>query len=347
MCAPWRPITTKARRSITLVNVVRNFAAFTLLDVTIKTGRTHQIRVHLQACGHPIVGDDKYGDFALNKALARGEPVPGCAPHTRFERMFLHARRLRFVHPASGEAIELEAVLPQNVSLLTVLASRMTMNDRRRFDLIVFDWDGTLFDSTALIVRCIQASCRDLGGRRARRPPSRLRDRARPGGCAALRGARPGARALPRARRPLPASLPVQPTRVDVVCRHRSPLLHALKNRNHWLAVATGKSRRGLDEALRSSQLDDLFDATRTADETASKPDPLMLLELMSEFGVAPERTLMIGDTTHDLQMAANAGTPCVAVSYGAHEPAAFALHSPIVVTHTTAELHDWLAQHA
>jgi 23S rRNA pseudouridine955/2504/2580 synthase len=72
--------------------------------VTIKTGRTHQIRVHLTHEGHPIVGDAKYGDFALNKALARG------AAH--FERMFLHARRLRFQHPASGEAIELESPLP-------------------------------------------------------------------------------------------------------------------------------------------------------------------------------------------------------------------------------------------
>jgi 23S rRNA pseudouridine955/2504/2580 synthase len=96
------------RRSITLVEVVRAFDAFTLIDATIKTGRTHQIRVHLASQGHPIAGDPKYGDFALNKALARGEAVPG----VRFERMFLHAARLRFVHPASGEAIELASPLP-------------------------------------------------------------------------------------------------------------------------------------------------------------------------------------------------------------------------------------------
>jgi 23S rRNA pseudouridine955/2504/2580 synthase len=100
------------RRSITLVRVARAYAAFSLLDVTIKTGRTHQIRVHLQGEGHAIVGDPKYGDFALNKALARGEPVAGVAAGTRFGRMFLHARALRFTHPASGEAIELEAPLP-------------------------------------------------------------------------------------------------------------------------------------------------------------------------------------------------------------------------------------------
>ena len=103
---------TRAAARSRSCGVTDAFAAFTLLDVTIKTGRTHQIRVHLQSAGHPIVGDEKYGDFALNKALARGEPVPGCASGARFDRMFLHAARLRFAHPASGEAIELAAPLP-------------------------------------------------------------------------------------------------------------------------------------------------------------------------------------------------------------------------------------------
>jgi phosphoglycolate phosphatase len=124
-------------------------------------------------------------------------------------------------------------------------------------------------------------------------------------------------------------------------------MLHALKARHHWLGVATGKGRRGLDDALAHSQLQGLFDATRTADETASKPDPTMLLELMREFGAAPERTLMIGDTTHDLQLAANAGTPRVGVSFGAHEHASFAAFDPLHVAHSTRELHDWLLDHA
>lgn len=94
----------EAKRSITLVKVVQRLRDFTLLDVTIKTGRTHQIRVHLAHAGHAIVGDAKYGDFAQNKALARGP--------AKFERMFLHARRLRFEHPATGEVIELESPLP-------------------------------------------------------------------------------------------------------------------------------------------------------------------------------------------------------------------------------------------
>jgi len=99
----------EGQRAITLVrSVPPPLDGCTLLDVTIKTGRTHQIRVHLAQAGHPIVGDDKYGDFALNKRVARGEAVPGL----KFDRMFLHARRLRFEHPSSGVPIELEAPLP-------------------------------------------------------------------------------------------------------------------------------------------------------------------------------------------------------------------------------------------
>ena len=93
--------------ALTLVRVVQRLAGFTLLDVTIKTGRTHQIRVHLASAGHPIAGDDKYGDFALNKRLARASVSGG-----RLERMFLHARRLQFVHPATGETLELKSELP-------------------------------------------------------------------------------------------------------------------------------------------------------------------------------------------------------------------------------------------
>jgi 23S rRNA pseudouridine955/2504/2580 synthase len=109
------------RRSISLVAIEAAWCRFTLLDVTIKTGRTHQIRVHLAHEGHPIVGDPKYGDFALNRALARGGAIPG----QRFERMFLHARRLRFEHPASGEIIELEAPLPAEFHLVIAALDRL------------------------------------------------------------------------------------------------------------------------------------------------------------------------------------------------------------------------------
>ena len=100
------------RRSITLVRLVRAYAAFSLLEVTLKTGRTHQIRVHLQGEGHAIVGDDKYGERALNRALARGEPLAGRGGTSRFARMFLHAARLSFAHPASGERVEIGSPLP-------------------------------------------------------------------------------------------------------------------------------------------------------------------------------------------------------------------------------------------
>lgn len=216
----------------------------------------------------------------------------------------------------------------------------------RRFDLIAFDWDGTLFDSTGLIVRCIQAACRDLGVT----VPSDT-DAAYVIGLGlhdALQHAAPG---LPPERYP---ELGNRYRHHYFARQHELVLfpgvlemLQALKARNHWLAVATGKGRRGLDEALAHAELRHVFDGTRTADETASKPNPLMLQELMREFGTAPERTLMIGDTTHDLQLARNAGTASVAVSYGAHEPEAFGAFGPLAVAHSVRELHDWLAANA
>jgi len=106
------------RRSITLVKVARRCEGYTLLDVTLKTGRTHQIRVHLAHEGHAIVGDDQYGDFDLNRQFARGDGLGG----VRFARMFLHARRLAFDHPASGERLTLESALPPEcVRLLGML----------------------------------------------------------------------------------------------------------------------------------------------------------------------------------------------------------------------------------
>ena len=125
------------------------------------------------------------------------------------------------------------------------------------------------------------------------------------------------------------------------------PMLRDLKARNHWLTVATGKSRRGLDDALATAQLHGIFDASRTADETASKPSPQMLFELMREFGADPARALMVGDTTHDLAMARNAGVPSLAVGFGAHDHESFAEFEPLAVVHSTRELHDWLLAHA
>ena len=219
------------------------------------------------------------------------------------------------------------------------------MTPTRQFDLVVFDWDGTLFDSTALITRCIQAACVDVG------VPMPTQAQASyvigMGLIEALQHAAPG---LPRERYP---ELGARYRHHYTARQHEVmffdgtlAMLEALKARGHLLAVATGKSRRGLDDALGTSALRGLFDATRTADETASKPDPRMLNELMNDLVVAPERTLMIGDTTHDLQLALNAGVASVGVSYGAHDHGAFEAFPTLHVAHSMADLHEWLSRH-
>ena len=216
----------------------------------------------------------------------------------------------------------------------------------RQYDLIAFDWDGTLFDSTKIIVRCIQKAVADVGG-----AVPNDRDAAYVIGMGLMDALAHAAPDVPRERYPeLGASY-----RKHYLTHQEDlslfegvlPMLAELRARNHWLAVATGKSRRGLDDALRTVELAGLFDASRTADETAGKPDPRMLHELMEEFGTEPQRTLMIGDTTHDLQMALNAGCPSVAVSYGAHAPAGFEALRPQAIVHSVAELHAWLREHA
>jgi phosphoglycolate phosphatase len=216
------------------------------------------------------------------------------------------------------------------------------MTSQRQFDLVVFDWDGTLFDSTALITRCIQAACVDLGV--AMPTDEQASYVIGMGLVAALQHAAPG---LARERYP---ELGARYRHHYVAHQHEITffdgalaMLEALRARGHLLAVATGKSRSGLDDALNTSALRGIFDATRTADETASKPDPRMLFELMSDLVVAPERTLMIGDTTHDLQLALNAGVASVGVSYGAHDHESFEAFPTRHVAHSMADLHDWL----
>jgi phosphoglycolate phosphatase len=214
------------------------------------------------------------------------------------------------------------------------------------FDLIAFDWDGTLFDSTQIIVSSIQLAVADVGGTVPSNEAASYVI-----GLGLMEALAHAAPDVPQARYP------------ELGQRYRHhyavhqnditlfegvvPLLLDLKERGHLLTVATGKSRRGLDEALQAVELKGCFDSSRTADETAGKPHPRMLHELMSEFGVKPVRTLMIGDTTHDLQMALNAGCASVGVSYGAHEPSAFELLKPRVVAHSVQELQRWLLDHA
>ena len=216
----------------------------------------------------------------------------------------------------------------------------------RNFDLVVFDWDGTLYDSTALIVGAIQAACADLG--------LPVPDKTQAAYVIGLGLHDALAHVAPT----------LDPARVpELGLRYRHHyfgkqhelslfegtlgLLTALKERNHWLAVATGKSRQGLNEALTHVELGGVFDGTRTADETASKPHPMMLQELMAEFGVEPERTLMIGDTSHDLLLAKNAGTDGLGVSYGAHPRHELEAHQPVAIADSFAELDSWLSAHA
>lgn len=220
------------------------------------------------------------------------------------------------------------------------------MSRALNFDLIAFDWDGTLFDSTAIIVRCIQEAVRDVGGT----VPSQ-REAAYVIGLGLMQALAHAAPDVPRERYPLLGEryrhhYMAQQGRLSLF-EGVLPMLQALRERGHVLTVATGKSRRGLDEALHSVELQGRFQGSRTADETAGKPHPRMLEELMAQFGVAPERTLMVGDTTHDLQMAINAGCASVAVSYGAHEPQGLHALGPRAVVHTVEQLQRWLLLHA
>ncbi|MCM8612203.1 HAD-IA family hydrolase [Accumulibacter sp.] len=216
----------------------------------------------------------------------------------------------------------------------------------KRFELLVFDWDGTLLDSAAAIVEAITAACGDLG--LPPPPAERARHVIGMGLHEALRHALPE---LPESRYPQL----VERYRHHYLARDHelqlfagvAELIAELSAGGFLLAVATGKSRLGLDRALRHSGLGPFFHASRCADECFSKPHPQMLEELLDELAVAGERALMIGDTTHDLQMARNAGVAALAVAYGAHPVAALDAMQPLACVQELAELTAWLRTHA
>ena len=216
----------------------------------------------------------------------------------------------------------------------------------RKFDLIAFDWDGTLFDSTAAISRSIQLAVADVGGTVPTEEQASYVI-----GMALLPALAHAAPDVPKekyndlANRYRYHYLKQQET--ITLFKGVLPMLEGLRESGYLLTVATGKSRRGLNEALQHADLRGMFDGSRTADETAGKPHPLMLQELMAEFGVEPERLLMIGDTTHDLQMAQNAGCSSVGVAYGAHEVADLHACAPLYVAQSVADLHTWLRANA
>jgi phosphoglycolate phosphatase len=213
----------------------------------------------------------------------------------------------------------------------------------RRFRLIVFDWDGTLADSTAIIVNAIQYACADIGAAVPAAKDARyiiglgLAD--------ALAHIAPGLsdagrKALSERYRHHYLAHEDEIHLFDGVL----PLLDELAQSGLQLAVATGKTRVGLDRALSKLRLRERFHATRCADEGRPKPHPDMLLHLMDTLVVAPGETLMIGDTTHDLDLARNAGAQGVAVTYGAHDPAGLATRDPLATVHSVAGLRAWLA---
>jgi phosphoglycolate phosphatase len=216
----------------------------------------------------------------------------------------------------------------------------------KQFDLLVFDWDGTVVDSAGHIVDSIQAACRDLD--LAVPSPERARYIIGLGLADAMAYL-------------LPDLPPTEYVRLADRYRfhylagdHRVTLFEGLREglvqlhaRGFLLGVATGKSRRGLDRALQDSGLQPFFHLSRCADEGFPKPHPEMLIYLMDMLGVAPQRTLMIGDTSHDLEMARAAGVTGLAVTYGAHEEASLRAFAPAACIASSPELIAWLQANA
>jgi phosphoglycolate phosphatase len=215
---------------------------------------------------------------------------------------------------------------------------------RKQFDLIVFDWDGTLMDSTSTIVKCIQAAAKDLG-----LPIPRDEQASHVIGLGLHEAMQA---AMPNIDPGLYPKL-VERYRFHYLSKDHElvlfdgvrEMLLELRQHAYFLAVATGKSRVGLNRAMNAVGVLSLFNATRCADETFSKPHPAMLQELTRELGQDLKRTVMIGDTTHDLMMANNAGAHGIAVEYGAHPIEQLHACGPVYSARTVAHLHEWLSE--
>jgi len=216
----------------------------------------------------------------------------------------------------------------------------------KQYDLLIFDWDGTLMDSAGVIVDSIQRACEDIG----QPTPSERASRQIIG------------LGLVQALQTLLPDLPADdyPKLVERYRHHylgrddQIPLfdgvasgIRNLHANGFQLAVATGKSRLGLSRALEANGLGAWFAATRCADQTHSKPHPAMVLELIDELDADPARTLVIGDTSHDLLMASNAGVASLGVTYGAHEADDLQPHAPLALMNSFAEVYTWLNTNA
>ncbi|MFC3866373.1 HAD family hydrolase [Alcaligenes aquatilis] len=211
-----------------------------------------------------------------------------------------------------------------------------------RYAAVLFDWDGTVMDSTYSIASSIQLASADL-----QLPVPSIQQASWVIGLSLES-------ALYRAVPDLTAEqMPLFLERYRYHFMQRDPhiklfdgilpFMGELRGRQIALGVATGKSRQGLDRVLQQVNLSTFFDATRCADETRSKPDPEMLHQLLAELMLEPEQVLMVGDTVHDIHMAANAGMDSVAVTYGAHDPQTLAKAEPTVMVDNVAQMRDWV----
>ncbi|MFH1493579.1 MAG: HAD-IA family hydrolase [Pseudomonadota bacterium] len=216
----------------------------------------------------------------------------------------------------------------------------------KQFELLVFDWDGTLMDSAATIVASIQAASRDIGADE----PSDEAARHIIG-----LGLNEAIAALFPDMAVADYSRLAERYRVHFMAQDAAiPLFAGAEEairefhaEGFLLAVATGKGRHGLDRVLDNTGLRPYFHATRCADESFSKPHPQMLLELMERLGATPDKTLMIGDTSHDLQMAVNAKVPSLGAAYGAHPKEGLLGFAPLACADSFGELHQWLRENA
>ncbi|WP_353154257.1 HAD-IA family hydrolase [Pollutimonas bauzanensis] len=212
----------------------------------------------------------------------------------------------------------------------------------KRYDAVVFDWDGTVMDSTHSIVAAIQSACADV--------ELPVPDASTASWVIGLSLESALYHCVPT----LTADrMPLFLERYRFHFLQRDPeiklfdgileLLEVLRERQVVLGVATGKSRVGLDRVLGTTQLLSHFDATRCADESFGKPHPGMLLEIMEELSLRPEQVLMVGDTSHDIQMATSAGMDSMAVTYGAHDQRTLIEAAPTVMVSSVSEMQAWL----
>lgn len=215
-----------------------------------------------------------------------------------------------------------------------------------RFDLLIFDWDGTLLDSAGTIVASIQAACTDIGWPvPSHAAASHIIGLGLKEAIAALFPNMPESE-HPRLAERYRYHYLAQDQDIPLF-EGAEKLIAELHSRGFLLAVATGKARRGLVRAFEHSGLGPYFHASRTADETFSKPNPTMLMELLDELTIDRERALMIGDTSHDLQMAQNAGMPSLAAGYGAHPADSLHVYQPLAICHSFEDLAGWLKTNA